>query len=58
LLGITIATAGLSLMFVGNVQGALVCIAILVPSCALFWFLIRAMARLRLPERPGREAGR
>jgi hypothetical protein len=58
LLGITIATAGLSLLFVANVQGALVSLAILVPSCALFWYLIRAMARLRMPERPRREAGR
>ena len=54
LLGITIVTAGLSLLLAANVQGALVALAILVPACALFWSLIRPMARLRMPERPGR----
>jgi uncharacterized protein (DUF983 family) len=53
LLGITIVTALLSLLLVGNVQGALVALVILVPACALFWSLIRPMARLRMPERPG-----
>jgi hypothetical protein len=54
LLGITIVTALLSLLLVANVQGALVALVILVPACALFWSLIRPMARLRMPERPGR----
>jgi hypothetical protein len=54
LLGITIVTAGLSLLLVGNLQGALVALVILVPACALFWSLIRPMARLRMPARPGR----
>jgi hypothetical protein len=58
LLAITILVSGLSLLLAGNVTGALVSLAILVPSCLLFWFLIRAMARLRMPERPTREAGR
>jgi hypothetical protein len=58
LLGITIVTAGLSLLLAGNVQGALVSLVILVPACALFWSLIRPMARLRMPERPRHEAGR
>jgi hypothetical protein len=54
LLGITIVTALLSLLLVANVQGALVSLVILVPACALFWSLIRPMARLRMPQRPGR----
>jgi hypothetical protein len=54
LLGITIVTALLSLLLVANVQGALVALVILVPASALFWSLIRPMARLRMPERPGR----
>jgi hypothetical protein len=53
LLGITIVTALLSLLLVANLQGALVALAILVPACALFWSLIRPMARLRMPARPG-----
>jgi hypothetical protein len=52
LLGITIVTALLSLLLVANLQGALVALVILVPACALFWSLIRPMARLRMPERP------
>jgi hypothetical protein len=54
LLGITIVTAGLSMLLAANVQGAVIALVILVPSCALFWSLIRPMARLRMPERPGR----
>jgi hypothetical protein len=58
LLAISIVYTGLALLVATNVVGALVCIAVLIPACALFWFLIRAMARLQLPERPSREAGR
>jgi hypothetical protein len=54
LLGITIVTALLSMLLAANVQGALVALVILVPASALFWSLIRPMARLRMPERPGR----
>jgi hypothetical protein len=58
LLGITVVTALLSLLLVANLQGALVSLVILVPASALFWSLIRPMARLRMPQRPRREAGR
>jgi hypothetical protein len=54
LLGITIVTAGLSLLLVANVQGAVIAVVILVPACALFWALIRPMARLRMPQQPER----
>jgi hypothetical protein len=49
LLAITIVVAGLSLLLAANITGALVSLAILVPASVLFWYLIRAMARLRLP---------
>jgi hypothetical protein len=58
LLAISIVYTGLALLVATNLVGVLVCIAVLVPACALFWFLIRAMARLQLPERTSREAGR
>ena len=58
LLGITIVTALLSLLLSANLEGALIALVILVPASALFWSLIRPMARLRMPERPRREAGR
>jgi hypothetical protein len=54
LLGITIVTALLSLLLTANLQGALLALVILIPACVLFWSLIRPMARLRMPERPGR----
>jgi hypothetical protein len=58
LLAITILYSGLALLVAENVVAALLCVAILVPASLLFWFLIRPMARLRLPERPSHEAGR
>jgi hypothetical protein len=58
LLAISIVYTGLALLVATNVVGALVCIAVLIPACTLFWFLIRAMARLQLPERRSGEAGR
>jgi hypothetical protein len=58
LLAITILYAGLALLVAENVVAALLCLAILVPASLLFWFLIRPMARMRLPERPRGEAGR
>ena len=58
LLAISIVYTGLALLVATNVIGAVVCIAVLIPACALFWFLIRAMARLQLPERPRHEGGR
>jgi hypothetical protein len=58
LLAISIVYTGLALLLATNVVGAVICIAVLIPACVLFWFLIRAMARLQLPERPLREPGR
>jgi hypothetical protein len=36
-----------------NVKSVLFVLAIIIPSGTLFWFLIRAMARIQMPERPG-----
>jgi len=53
LLAISCVIAGLSLLFASNVQGALLALAVMAGSGTLFWFLIRALARLQMPERPG-----
>ena len=53
LLAITAVVAALSLMVASNVQGGLVSGAVLIASGTLFWFLIRALARLQMPDRPG-----
>ena len=55
LLGIAIAFAALSLMVASNVTAVLLCVAIIAVAAPLFWFLIRAMARIQLPARRPRE---
>jgi hypothetical protein len=51
LLGITMLLFSLALPFASNVRAVVVSIAVLAPSAALFWFLIRAMARIQMPDR-------
>jgi hypothetical protein len=53
LLGVLIVSAALSLMLASNVSGALLSVAVIVVAAPLFWLLIRAMARIQMPERPG-----
>ena len=54
LLGITAIYAGLSLLFPSNWQAVVLALVVLVAAGTLFWFLIRAMARIQMPERPTR----
>jgi hypothetical protein len=51
LLGVLIVSAALSLMLASNLGGALLSIAVIVLAGPLFWFLIRAMARIQMPQR-------
>ena len=51
LLGVLLVFAALSLMLASNVRGALLALAVIVLAGPLFWFLIRAMARIQMPER-------
>jgi hypothetical protein len=51
LLGITMMLFALALPFASNVRAVFVSLAVLIPSALLFWFLIRAMARIQMPER-------
>ena len=55
LLGITIIYAGLSLLFPSNWQALVLALGVLLAAGTLFWYLIRAMARIQMPQRPGRE---
>jgi hypothetical protein len=55
LLGIAIAFAALSLLVASNLTAVLLCLAIMAVAGPLFWFLIRAMARIQLPARRPRE---
>ncbi len=55
LLGIAILFAALSLLVAANVVAVLLCLAIIAIASPLFWFLIRAMARIQLPSRRPQE---
>ena len=51
LLAITMTVFGLALPFASNLRAVIVSLAVLIPSALLFWFLIKAMARIQMPER-------
>jgi hypothetical protein len=53
LLGLALVYAVASLVFASNLVGVAICVAILAGAGWLFWKLIRAMARIQMPERPG-----
>jgi hypothetical protein len=53
LLALTVILAGLGLVGATGILAALGLFAILVAAGTLFWFLIKAMARIQMPERPG-----
>lgn len=57
LLGITLVIALLSLLLrAQDLRGVAVCVLILATAGPLFWSLVRAMARIQMPERPRRDA--
>lgn len=51
LLGILIVVFSILLVIASNVAAVLVSLAVIVPAGALFWFLIKAMARIQMPVR-------
>ena len=53
LLAVTIVFAALGLVTATSVWAALLLVAIVAAAGALFWFLVKAMARIQMPERPG-----
>jgi hypothetical protein len=53
ILALALLFAAVSLAFVSNVTGALICLGILAGAGWLFWKLVGAMARIQMPERPG-----
>jgi hypothetical protein len=57
LLGLIIVFFSLLALRAENVVSVLVALAVIVPSGVLFWFLIRAMARIQMPERPRTRQG-
>jgi hypothetical protein len=51
LLGLSVITASLALLVASNVEAVVRSVVIIVAAGTLFWFLIRAMARLQMPTR-------
>ncbi|MGI8945524.1 MAG: hypothetical protein ACR2GL_04700, partial [Thermoleophilaceae bacterium] len=52
LLGITIIGASAGAIFASNLRAVILVVAIVVPAGVLFWFLVKSMARIQMPERP------
>ena len=52
LLALIVIVASLSLMVASNLYAAALCLGLILGAGTLFWFLIRAMARIQMPERP------
>lgn len=53
LLAITIIFACLALVSAYNWWGAVLMVLIVAAAGTLFWFLVKAMARIQMPQRPG-----
>jgi hypothetical protein len=53
LLALTLVVSSLALLFAGSVWAALLLVIIIAGAGTLFWFLIKAMARIQMPEWPG-----
>jgi hypothetical protein len=58
ILGFIIVGASLALLFASSVGYAVLAGAIVGSAGTLFWFLVKAMARIQMPERPGASRSR
>jgi hypothetical protein len=54
LLALTLIASSLALVTASSVGGVVVLVAILAAAGTLFWFMVKAMARIQMPERPTR----
>jgi hypothetical protein len=54
LLGLTLIASSLGLVTAENAGAMLVLLAIIAAAGTLFWFMVKAMARIQMPERPSR----
>jgi hypothetical protein len=54
LLALTVIAASLGLVTAENAGAMLVLVAIIAAAGTLFWFMVKAMARIQMPERPSR----
>jgi hypothetical protein len=54
LLALTLIASTLGLVTASSAGAVLVLVAIIVLAGTLFWFMVKAMARIQMPERPSR----
>ncbi len=54
LLALTLIAAALGIVTAANAGAMLVLVVIIAAAGTLFWFLVKAMARIQMPERPSR----
>ena len=54
LLALTVIAASLGLVTAANAGAMVVLVAMIAAAGTLFWFLVKAMARIQMPERPSR----
>ena len=52
LMGVTTAFGALSLLVASSLKGALIAVGVVLVCGTFFWKLIRAMARIQMPQRP------
>jgi hypothetical protein len=53
LLALTVVLSSLALVLADSLWAALLLVIIIAAAGTLFWFLVKAMARIQMPERPG-----
>ena len=53
ILGLIIVIFALLVVRAGSIGELLIAVAVLTLSSTLFWFLIKSLARIQMPERPG-----
>jgi cation transport ATPase len=54
LLALTLIASALGLVTASSTWGAVLLVAILASAGTLFWFMVKAMARIQMPDRPTR----
>jgi hypothetical protein len=54
LLALTLIASALGLVTASSTGGAVLLVAILAAAGTLFWFMVKAMARIQMPDRPTR----
>jgi hypothetical protein len=53
ILALAIVAGLVGLVTAQNLLAVLLLVAIVIPAGVLFWFLVKAMARIQMPDRPG-----